>query len=43
MARCTTDDLKEILAYYRIQSEDRAQEAWKKKLEEIHGKKSRTK
>lgn len=41
MARSTVDDLREILAYYKIQADDEAERKWKAKLEELHAKKTR--
>jgi hypothetical protein len=42
MARCTTDDLREVLAYYRIQAQDDAQRKVTDKLRELHAKKRQT-
>lgn len=41
MARSTTDDIREIMAYFRIQAQDRAHAQWKQKIAELQEKKAR--
>lgn len=39
MQRASVDDIREVMAYYKMQSEDRAQEQWKTKLDQLEKKK----
>jgi hypothetical protein len=35
------DDLREIMAYYRLQAQDHAYEQWKAKMEQLHAQRAK--